>query len=154
MAIVTERHTQAQAPPDPKKPSPHQVNNDRDLDVNIKDQGFFGSFFAGGKASAKERAKHATMESVRRTLGSAPRLRHADSRRSAAAAVAQGQRAADGPRGDGGRGDPHAHHVLLQVRAAVCSGSPALLTRRVPQHREAHHHRHDPKGDDAAPCCA
>ncbi|PWO00634.1 putative VPS1-member of the dynamin family of GTPase [Tilletiopsis washingtonensis] len=63
MAIVTERHTQAQAPPDPKKPSPHQVNNDRDLDVNIKDQGFFGSFFAGGKASAKERAKHATMES-------------------------------------------------------------------------------------------
>ncbi|PWN90366.1 hypothetical protein FA10DRAFT_111674 [Acaromyces ingoldii] len=63
MAIVTERHSsnQVQAPSDPKK-NPHVINNDKDLDVNISNQGFFGSFFSGGKASAKERAKHASME--------------------------------------------------------------------------------------------
>lgn len=65
MALVAERHQPAAPPPhDPKKgPHPNAVNNERDLDVNMKDQGFFGSFFAGGKTSAKERQKHATMES-------------------------------------------------------------------------------------------
>jgi replication fork clamp-binding protein CrfC len=65
MALVAERHQAGQPPPhDPKKgPGPNAINNDRDLDVNMKDQGFFGSFFAGGKTSAKERQKHATMES-------------------------------------------------------------------------------------------
>ena len=65
MALVAERHQPAAPPPhDPKKgPNPNAVNNDRDLDVNIKDQGFFGSFFAGGKGAAKERQRHATMES-------------------------------------------------------------------------------------------
>lgn len=64
MALVSERHTQA--PPEPKKgaANPHAVNNDKDLNVDIKDQqGFFGSFFASGKATQKERARHATMES-------------------------------------------------------------------------------------------
>jgi replication fork clamp-binding protein CrfC len=64
MALVAERHQPPPAAPhDPKKPHPNALNNERDLDVNIKDQGFFGSFFAGGKATAKERQKHATMES-------------------------------------------------------------------------------------------
>lgn len=63
MAIVTERHTASQpAPPSDPKRHPHAINNEKDLDVNISNQGFFGSFFSGGKASAKERAKHASME--------------------------------------------------------------------------------------------
>ncbi|PWN41538.1 putative VPS1-member of the dynamin family of GTPase [Ceraceosorus guamensis] len=61
MSIVTERFAQASGANDPKKPQ-HTINNDKDLNVDIKDQGFFGSFFSGGKASAKERAKHATMD--------------------------------------------------------------------------------------------
>lgn len=63
MALVSERHTHA--PPEPKKgvANPNAVNNDKDLNVDIKDQGFFGSFFAGGKANQKERARHATMDS-------------------------------------------------------------------------------------------
>jgi len=63
MALVSERHTHA--PPEPKKgaANPNVVNNDKDLNVDIKDQGFFGSFFAGGKATPKERARHATMDS-------------------------------------------------------------------------------------------
>lgn len=32
-----------------------------------------------------------------------------------------------------------------------CCCPPVLLTRRVPQHCQAHDHRHDPKGNDAAP---
>lgn len=72
MALVSERHTAAE----PKKPGPNNpsVNNDKDLNVDIKDQGFFGSFFSGGKASAKERQKHATMESPPPTLRASGQL--------------------------------------------------------------------------------
>lgn len=63
MALVSERHAQPQADPKKGAQNPHAVNNDKDLNVEIKDPGFFGSFFSGGKASAKERQRHATMES-------------------------------------------------------------------------------------------
>jgi len=65
MAIVNERMNPASAQPvDPKKNGVNAVNNDKDLDVNIKDnQGFFGSFFAGGKQQ-QNKQKRAAMEAV------------------------------------------------------------------------------------------
>ncbi len=53
-----------QAPHDPKKPNPHAINNDKDLDVNLKnEQGFFGSFFQKGPANQQaQKAKRALME--------------------------------------------------------------------------------------------
>ncbi|PWN54390.1 hypothetical protein IE53DRAFT_157440 [Violaceomyces palustris] len=64
MEIVNERlNPPAPATPDPKKPHPHAVNNDKDLDVNLKNEGgFFGSFFQGNKVAQANRQKKAAME--------------------------------------------------------------------------------------------
>ncbi len=59
-ALVTERLSAAKGPPQPPDPknTRSQVNNSKDLDVEIKkeDQGFFGSFFAPKKDSKKKGA--------------------------------------------------------------------------------------------------
>ncbi|KAF9505831.1 hypothetical protein BS47DRAFT_1489677 [Hydnum rufescens UP504] len=61
MTIVTERMNANKPPPptpDPKsgKLAPGQVNNNKDLDVELKkdEPGFFGSFFAGVKGTKKK----------------------------------------------------------------------------------------------------
>ncbi|KAG8831259.1 vacuolar protein sorting-associated protein 1 [Serendipita sp. 399] len=66
MAIVTDRlnaNKPPQSVPDPKsgKLAPGQINNNKDLDVDMKkdEQGFFGSFFAKG---AQPKKKTTTME--------------------------------------------------------------------------------------------
>ncbi|KAH9842986.1 Dynamin central region-domain-containing protein [Rhodofomes roseus] len=61
MAIVQERlsvNKPAQSTPDPKtgKLAPGQVNNNKDLDVEVKqDNSFFGSFFSAGKNAPKKK---------------------------------------------------------------------------------------------------
>lgn len=65
MEIVNERLNPPQPPHDPKKPNPHAINNDKDLDVNLKnEQGFFGSFFQKnpGANNPAVKAKKALME--------------------------------------------------------------------------------------------
>lgn len=74
MSIVTERlnATKAPAPVDnPKtgKLAPGTINNNKDLDVDLKKEepSFFGSFFSankGGPAAAKKKPGY-TMEAVR-----------------------------------------------------------------------------------------
>jgi hypothetical protein len=61
MTIVTERMNANKPPPatpDPKsgKLAPGQVNNNKDLDVELRkdEPGFFGSFFAGVKGTKKK----------------------------------------------------------------------------------------------------
>jgi vacuolar protein sorting-associated protein 1 len=63
MAIINDRVNAAKPPtptPDPKtgKLPPGAINNNKDLDVDLKtESGFFGSFFAGNKnAAAKKRS--------------------------------------------------------------------------------------------------
>jgi replication fork clamp-binding protein CrfC len=66
MALIHERLNASKPPtptPDPKtgKLPPGAVNNNKDLDVDLKQEsGFFGSFFSGSKAAAKK--KGAAME--------------------------------------------------------------------------------------------
>ncbi|KAG8801346.1 vacuolar protein sorting-associated protein 1 [Serendipita sp. 398] len=69
MAIVSDRlnaNKPPQSVPDPKsgKLAPGQINNNKDLDVDMKkdDGGFFGSFFAKGGAQPKK--KSGSMEPV------------------------------------------------------------------------------------------
>lgn len=71
MAIVQDRLNANKPPPptgDPKtgKLAPGQINNNRDLDVEIKKEepSFFGSFFARDKATVKKKGGVATMEAV------------------------------------------------------------------------------------------
>src|SRR5258708_32038271 len=59
-ALITERLSATKGPPqpqDPKNPRP-SVNNNKDLDVDMKkeEQSFFGSFFAPKKDSKKKGA--------------------------------------------------------------------------------------------------
>jgi hypothetical protein len=67
MAMVNDRVAASKPPtptPDPKtgKLPPGAVNNNKDLDVDLKqDSGFFGSFFSGTK-SAAARKRSAVME--------------------------------------------------------------------------------------------
>ena len=63
MEIVNERLNPPAPQHDPKKPNPHAVNNDKDLDVTLKNEsGFFGSFFQNKQAAQANRAKKAAME--------------------------------------------------------------------------------------------
>ncbi|EPQ30345.1 uncharacterized protein PFL1_01871 [Pseudozyma flocculosa PF-1] len=64
MELVNERlNPTVQPAHDPKKPNPHAVNNDKDLDVTLKNEGgFFGSFFQGKQATQATRQKKAAME--------------------------------------------------------------------------------------------
>ena len=70
MSIVTER-LNANKPPPPQenlkagKLAPGTVNNNKDLDVDIKKEepSFFGSFFSG-KAQPKKKDAVSTMEAV------------------------------------------------------------------------------------------
>lgn len=63
MAIITERMNAAKPPaspkPDPKtgKLAPGQINNNKDLDVEVKkeERGFFGSFFPATLKSSKKK---------------------------------------------------------------------------------------------------
>lgn len=62
MSIVTDRINANKPPPptaDPKtgKLAPGQINNNRDLDVEIKKEepSFFGSFFASNKGTVKKK---------------------------------------------------------------------------------------------------
>lgn len=68
MSIVTDRLNANKPPqsiPDPKtgKLAPGQINNNKDLDVDLRreEPGFFGSFFAKPAAGSK---KKTTMEAV------------------------------------------------------------------------------------------
>lgn len=70
MAIVTERLNASKPPtpaPDPKsgKLAPGQINNNRDLDVDLRreEPSFFGSFFSAAKNAPKKKGA-AVMESV------------------------------------------------------------------------------------------
>ena len=63
MAIVTERMNANKPPPpaaDPKsgRLAPGQVNNNKDLDVELpkEEPSFFGTFFSGNKGSKKRSA--------------------------------------------------------------------------------------------------
>ncbi len=65
MEIVNERLNPPQPAHDPKKPNPHAINNDKDLDVSLKNEsGFFGSFFqkTSNQPSQAVKAKKALME--------------------------------------------------------------------------------------------
>lgn len=68
MSIVQDRINGQKPPqsvPDPKtgKLAPGQINNNKDLDVDIKrEDGFFGSFFSGKNQPKKKGA--AAMEAV------------------------------------------------------------------------------------------
>lgn len=71
MAIVTDRMNASKPPPpvvDPRtgKLPPGTLNNGRDLDVDLKkEEGFFGSFWPGGKKPAAGVKKGASaMEAV------------------------------------------------------------------------------------------
>lgn len=72
MAIVNDRMNAAKPPPpthDPKtgKLAPGTLNNGRDLDVDIKkEEGFFGSFWPGGKKPVSSSTKKgaAAMDAV------------------------------------------------------------------------------------------
>jgi hypothetical protein len=86
MAIVTDRMNASKPQPvaiDPKtgKLAPGTLNNGRDLesDLKVKDEGFFGSFWPGGKKPASSAKKGgSTMEAVSRSssalLSPFPRL--------------------------------------------------------------------------------
>lgn len=70
MAIVNDRMNANKPPPpniDPKsgKLAPGQVNNNKDLDVEVKqqEQSFFGSFFSASKNAPKKKGV-AVMETV------------------------------------------------------------------------------------------
>ena len=66
MAIVTERlaASKPQQAHDPKKVSAATLNNNRDLDVDVKEEpSFFGSFFSAAKNAPKKKGV-AVMESV------------------------------------------------------------------------------------------
>ena len=73
MAIVQERMNQGKPStptPDPKsKLLPGQVNNNKDLDVEVKKEepSFFGSFFSSAKNAPKKKGV-AVMENVRSSL--------------------------------------------------------------------------------------
>lgn len=65
MAIITDRLNSQKPPtptPDPKK----QINNNKDLDVEIRKEetSFFGSFFPGKTAAANKKKGGAVMEAV------------------------------------------------------------------------------------------
>ncbi|GAC94160.1 hypothetical protein PHSY_001729 [Pseudozyma hubeiensis SY62] len=65
MEIVNERLNPPAPAHDPKKPNPHAINNDKDLDVSLKSEsGFFGSFFQKGAQQTNQavKAKKALME--------------------------------------------------------------------------------------------
>lgn len=65
MEIVNGRLNPPAPVHDPKKVNPHAVNNDKDLDVSLKnDSGFFGSFFQKGSQQNTQavKAKKALME--------------------------------------------------------------------------------------------
>ena len=71
MAIVTDRLNASKPPPpsaDPKsgKLAPGQINNNKDLEVDIKKEepSFFGSFFSAAKGAQKKKGPQ-PMESVR-----------------------------------------------------------------------------------------
>ena len=69
MTIVNDRLNANKPPPpapDPKKITPSQINNNKDLDVdsNKEEPSFFGSFFQGKKAT-KKGPNAPVMESVR-----------------------------------------------------------------------------------------
>lgn len=72
MAIVNNRIEASKPPPpqvDPKtgRLPPGAVNNNKDLDVDLKQeqQGFFGSFWQGGKGAATaNKTRNAKMEAV------------------------------------------------------------------------------------------
>ena len=72
MAIVNQRIEAAKPPPpavDPKtgRLPPGAINNNKDLDVNLKEepQGFFGSFWQGGqKGAAANKNRKSMMEAV------------------------------------------------------------------------------------------
>ena len=60
MSIVQERLNANKPPPpaaDKQRVSPNVINNNKDLDVDLKKEepSFFGSFFASGKAAAKKK---------------------------------------------------------------------------------------------------
>jgi len=72
MSLVTERLNAAKGPPPQDNPksgklAPGTVNNNKDLEVDIKkdEPSFFGSFFVGNKGAAGAKKKGAAaMESV------------------------------------------------------------------------------------------
>ncbi|PWN30627.1 hypothetical protein BDZ90DRAFT_248277 [Jaminaea rosea] len=64
MAIVNERLHPPEKPPTEQRRKDLAINNEKDLDVNVKnEQGFFGSFFGGTKQQQQNRARQALMES-------------------------------------------------------------------------------------------
>lgn len=72
MAIISDRMAAAKPPPaaiDPKtgKLPPGTLNNGRDLDSDLKnkEEGFFGSFWPGGKKPAVKKSGASAMEAVR-----------------------------------------------------------------------------------------
>lgn len=75
MAIVNQRIEASKPPPpavDPKtgRLPPGAINNNKDLDVNLKEepQGFFGSFWQGGqKGAAANKNRKSMMEAVGRS---------------------------------------------------------------------------------------
>jgi len=59
MALVSDRINASKPPPaaaDPKKTTAAQLNNNKDLDVDLKkdEPSFFGSFFSANKAAKKK----------------------------------------------------------------------------------------------------
>ena len=71
MSIVTERMNanKPQQPHDPKKVTPAQLNNNRDLDVDVKEEpSFFGSFFAKNQPKKKGAAVMDAVSPLIRTI--------------------------------------------------------------------------------------
>jgi dynamin 1-like protein len=114
MAIVNDRINASKpappAAPDPKsgKLAPGQINNNRDLDVDLKqEQGFFGSFWGGSAKAGQARKKGAaTMEAVCSALLSLVAAAE-DLRTAAAAAQGFGNAVRPGAHGDRGHQAPH-----------------------------------------------
>lgn len=87
MAIVSDRMAASKPPPpavDPKtgRLPPGTLNNGRDLDVDIKkEEGFFGSFWPGGKKPVQTKKGASAMEPVSRLSSSLPAVGGADADR-------------------------------------------------------------------------
>lgn len=156
MAIVSDRMNASKPPPaviDPKtgKLPPGTLNNGRDLDSDLKqkEEGFFGSFWPGGKKPpAKKAGGASTMEAV--SMVCAVCIWHgADESRAALTAASSSSRVGNAFRarddGDGGHQapylfilqsleeDPHRHgaercaldvHIPLRCRNTAHLASP------------------------------
>ncbi|PWN23831.1 putative VPS1-member of the dynamin family of GTPase [Microstroma glucosiphilum] len=75
MAIVNERMHPPEKPPTDARRKELAINNDKDLDVTVKnEQGFFGSFFSGSKQQQQNKARQALMESPPTSLRASGQL--------------------------------------------------------------------------------